>query len=50
MIKVGDFRVIIDTCGRGGRQGAEDHARVPASGDHFEASERLSNPRPRLVA
>src|SRR4029077_14703882 len=50
VLESGAVQSVQDSCGRGGGQGAEDHARVPASGDHFEASERLAYPRPRLVA
>jgi hypothetical protein len=38
------------TCGGGCGQGAEDDARVPTSGEHLQASERLTDPRPRLIA
>jgi hypothetical protein len=50
VLEPGGVEPVEGSRGRGGRQGAEDHARMPASGDHLQAAERLANPRSRLIA
>src|SRR5271167_1482923 len=50
VLETGGIQSVEATCGRGSGQGAEDHARVPASGDHLQTSQRLTHPRPRLIA